>query len=98
MTTLPGGQPNNKYLYQTYAKTLYTRFWSSQLNEYFDCFYRNIYKYEYIGVFDIDELIVPTNADNWTQMLDNINVRIVFSNLLIILFNLYSNRGNSISI
>ena len=42
--------------------------------EYFDCFFRNIYKYEYIGVLDIDEVIVPTNGDNWTQMIHNIRV------------------------
>jgi hypothetical protein len=73
-STIPGGQPNHKHLYQSYAKSLGHKFFSSQIVEYFDCFFRNIYKYEYIGVFDIDELIVPTNADNWTQMIDNINV------------------------
>ena len=73
-STLPGEQPNNKYLYQRYAKELDIKFWTRELLEYSDCFLRNIHKYEYIAVFDIDEVIVPTNADNWTQMIDIINV------------------------
>ena len=45
-----------------------------QVLEYFDCFFKNMYKYQYIGVLDVDEVIVPTNGDNWTQLIDNIRV------------------------
>ena len=72
--TLPGVQTNNKYLYQKYANDLGVDFMSTEILDYFDCFFRNIHKYDYIGVFDIDELIVAKKADNWTQMIDNINV------------------------
>ncbi|XP_017850063.1 uncharacterized protein LOC108605008 [Drosophila busckii] len=44
------------------------------LNEmipYNDCFYRNMYNYDYIGVFDIDEIIMPLgNLSNWSQLID----------------------------
>jgi len=44
------------------------------LNEmipYNDCFYRNMYKYDYIGVFDIDEVIMPLkNVTNWNDLID----------------------------
>lgn len=44
------------------------------LNEmipYNDCYYRNMYKYDYIGVFDIDEIIMPLgNVTNWSDLID----------------------------
>ncbi|KAH8394440.1 hypothetical protein KR222_005709, partial [Zaprionus bogoriensis] len=44
------------------------------LNEmipYNDCFYRNMYKYDYVGVFDIDEVIMPLgNVTNWNDLID----------------------------
>ncbi|KAM8721451.1 hypothetical protein ACLKA7_007343 [Drosophila subpalustris] len=43
------------------------------LNEmipYNDCYYRNIYKYDYIGLFDIDEVIMPLgNVTNWNDLI-----------------------------
>ncbi|XP_017850064.1 uncharacterized protein LOC108605009 [Drosophila busckii] len=45
-----------------------------RLNEmipYNDCFYRNMYNYDYIGVFDIDEIIMPLgNLTSWSQLID----------------------------
>ncbi|XP_037726100.1 uncharacterized protein LOC119557420 [Drosophila subpulchrella] len=42
------------------------------LNEmipYNDCFYRNMYKYDYVGVFDIDEVIMPLgNHTTWPEL------------------------------
>ncbi|EDW07226.1 uncharacterized protein LOC6584253 [Drosophila mojavensis] len=44
------------------------------LNEmipYNDCFYRNMYKYDYIGAFDTDEVIMPLgNVTNWSDLID----------------------------
>ncbi|EDW57370.1 uncharacterized protein [Drosophila virilis] len=44
------------------------------LNEmipYNDCFYRNMYKYDYVGVFDIDEIIMPLgNVTNWSDLIE----------------------------
>ena len=74
-TTLPGEQLNIKSFYESYGQIKpLEKTWSQELIGYYDCFYKNMYKYKYIGVFDIDELIVPTNADNWTQMIDNFRV------------------------
>ena len=75
--TIPGGQPNNHYLYQMYVNSMGVRtvgFWSTENLETIECFYKNIYKYDYIGIFDSDEVIVPKKADNWTQMIKDINV------------------------
>ena len=81
--TLPGEQPNIKSFYETYGKIEpLEKTWSQEPIGYYDCFYRNIYKYKYIGVFDIDELIVPTNADNWTQIIDNLKVGFKGFNLI----------------
>ncbi|EDX00865.1 uncharacterized protein LOC6523884 [Drosophila yakuba] len=42
------------------------------LNEmipYNDCFYRNMYKFDYVGVFDIDEVIMPLgNVTTWPEL------------------------------
>ena len=92
-STLSGEQPNNMYLYQSYAKKLDFTFWSRELLEYIDCFFRNMYKYEYIGVLDIDEVIVPTNGDNWTQMIHNINVKNALNLTLIHLNYIFLNQG-----
>ncbi|EDW78307.2 uncharacterized protein Dwil_GK16241 [Drosophila willistoni] len=44
------------------------------LNEmipYNDCFYRNMYRYDYVGVFDIDEVIMPLhNVTNWSELVE----------------------------
>ncbi|XP_034652268.1 uncharacterized protein LOC117891143 [Drosophila subobscura] len=44
------------------------------LNEmipYNDCFYRNMYLYDYIGVFDIDEVIMPLgNRTTWPELIE----------------------------
>ena len=86
-TTLPGYQINNKYLYEKYTQIIGAEFWTQEFLEYNDCFYRNIHNYEYIAVFDIDEVIVPKTAYNWKQMIDQLNVCLilyeVFSDQLI---------------
>ncbi|SPP89091.1 uncharacterized protein LOC117590688 [Drosophila guanche] len=44
------------------------------LNEmipYNDCFYRNMYRYDYIGVFDTDEVIMPLgNRTTWSELIE----------------------------
>ena len=37
-----------------------------------DCLYRNLYRYRYVVVSDIDEMIVPRMNDNYSQMVDAI--------------------------
>lgn len=47
---------------------------SKILNEvlmYTDCFYRNIYRFDYIGNFDVDEVIMPLgDLHNWTALIE----------------------------
>jgi len=68
--TLPGGQPNIPGFQHIY---LYERETYKRLNELIpinDCFYKNMYSYEYIAVFDIDEVIIPVKTKDWRELLD----------------------------
>ena len=67
-TTLPGNQPNepilqNKYLKEAYYAEIYNE--DIHLN---DCFYRNIYRYEYVVNEDIDDIVMPRNG-TWFDLL-----------------------------
>ncbi len=72
--TLPDIQPNSRHLFQWYFNKIGAKFWPQELLELNDCLYRNLYQYEYLAVFDIDEIIVPKNAYNWSQMMSEIKV------------------------
>jgi hypothetical protein len=39
-----------------------------------DCFYRNLYNYEYLVTIDIDKVIVPVNAYNWSELIEKIKI------------------------
>ncbi len=43
-----------------------------------DCFYRNMYNYEYIAIFDVDEYIIPVNFYNWSQLIDEFKVNLEY--------------------
>ncbi len=72
--TLPDIQPNSRHLFQWYYTQLISKFWPQELLELNDCLYRNLYNYEYLAIFDIDEIIVPQNAYNWSQLMSEIKV------------------------
>jgi hypothetical protein len=72
--TLPDIQPNFRHLFQWYYNQIDAYFWPQELLELNDCLYRNLYKYEYLAIFDIDEIIVPQNAYNWSQLISEIKV------------------------
>ena len=57
-----------------YTKSIEDRLWSQERLELNDCFYRNVYKYNYILIVDIDEVVLPVAGYNWQDMLDNIQV------------------------
>ena len=40
-----------------------------ELVPYNDCFYRNIYRHQYIALLDIDEVIMPLKHTNWEDMM-----------------------------
>ncbi|XP_018006564.1 uncharacterized protein LOC108664482 [Hyalella azteca] len=66
--TLPGDQPN-----EPDARTRYLKedVWQKRRNElvtYNDCLYRNMYLYNFIIPLDIDEVPVPVQEKNWSDM------------------------------
>lgn len=59
--TLAGFQPNipklqNRFWYADYK---FRHRINNEKIGYNDCFYQNMYKFDYIAVFDTDEIIVP---------------------------------------
>jgi hypothetical protein len=42
-----------------------------------ECIYRLMYRAKYLVEVDIDELIVPMQADNWTAMINSIDKRVL---------------------
>ena len=69
--TLAGDQPNDPVLTNIFInqspkpqKRVHERL---QIN---DCFLRNMQKYKYIACLDIDEMIVPENFSNWSEMME----------------------------
>lgn len=74
--TLPGHQPNIPSFYHPY---FLKSPWSKHLLEdilFSDCFYRNMYNYEYVVVLDVDELIMPvgnSSLKTWSDILDKVN-------------------------
>lgn len=70
--TLPGYQPNIQGLQHLYLKSKLNNKRQNELIPYNDCLYRNMYRYEYLALLDIDELIVPTAKDNWADMMTDV--------------------------
>merc|ERR1711910_123119 len=44
----------------------------NELIPYNDCLYKNMYRYEYIALLDIDEVIVPIKHKNWEDMMEEV--------------------------
>jgi len=40
-----------------------------------DCMMRNVYRYRYTVVVDLDEIIIPRSHDNYTQLMRHINFK-----------------------
>jgi len=68
--SLPGYQPNLPVLQHLYLKSKLNNKRQNELIPYNDCLYRNIYRYEYIALLDIDEVIMPIKHDNWADMME----------------------------
>ena len=41
---------------------------------YNDCLYRNMYRYKYIALLDIDEVILPIEEHNWSDLMKNVQL------------------------
>jgi len=70
--SLPGYQPNLPYLQHMYLKSKLNNKRQNELIPYNDCLYRNIYRYEYIALLDIDEVIMPVKHNNWAEMMEEV--------------------------
>ncbi|XP_034109022.1 uncharacterized protein LOC117571126 [Drosophila albomicans] len=70
--SLGRGEPHSPRHFHHYAMS--ADGFNRILNEmipYNDCFYRNMYKYDYVGIFDIDEVIMPLhNVTNWNDLIE----------------------------
>ncbi|XP_037077783.1 uncharacterized protein LOC119098840 [Pollicipes pollicipes] len=67
--TLAGEQPNLSPLQRLYLRKKVVNRRQSELVPYNDCFYRNLYRYEYVVLLDTDEVIMPTAYISWTDLM-----------------------------
>lgn len=70
--SLPGYQPNMQMLQHLYLKSKLNNKRQNEVIPYNDCLYRNMYRYEYIALLDIDEVIMPIKQDNWEDMMKDV--------------------------
>jgi len=70
--SLPGYQPNIQVLQHLYLKSKTNNKRQNELIPYNDCLYRNMYRYEYIALLDIDEVIMPIEEDNWSDLMKKV--------------------------
>jgi len=70
--TLPSNQPNLPFIQTLYLKNNALNQWQNEIVPYNDCFYRNMYRFKYIAILDIDEVIVPTKHDSWSAMMEDL--------------------------
>lgn len=73
--SLPGYQPNMPNLQHLYLKRRLNNKRQNELIPYNDCLYRNMYRYEYIALLDIDEVILPKQHSDWFGMMEEIIVK-----------------------
>ncbi|QQP41199.1 Putative LOC100164358 [Caligus rogercresseyi] len=57
------------HLQHLYLKSKLTNKRQNELIPYNDCLYRNMYRYEYIALLDIDEVITPIKHSSWSEMM-----------------------------
>jgi len=70
--SLPGYQPNLPILQHMYLKSKLNNKRQNELIPYNDCLYRNMYRFEYIALLDIDEVIMPLKHNNWDDMMKEV--------------------------
>lgn len=70
--TLPGNQPNLPGFRHLYLKNKLTHKRQNELVPYNDCLYRNLFSYNYLALLDIDEVIMPLQHANWSQLMAEI--------------------------
>lgn len=77
--TLPGFQANFPTSYESYFGGSLDRQMLFETILFNDCFYRNLYKFEWMAVLDIDEIIMPVgNLRKWNDILQSVNETIPY--------------------
>ena len=71
--TLPGDQANIELVYDWYISRMANQFGSQATIELNDCLYRNLYRHDYLMNMNINQMILPQQHSNWSQMIDYIN-------------------------
>ena len=71
---ISGYQPNIHGLQHLYLKKKRNNKRQNELIPYNDCLYRNMYRYKYIALLDIDEVILPIEEDNWSDLMKNVHL------------------------
>jgi len=72
-TTLVGEEVNAPYFQHLFLTNLtWQEKWINEVIQVNDCFYKNMYKYDYITPFDTDEVIVPNEEFNWTSLMKTV--------------------------
>ncbi|CAL8071187.1 unnamed protein product [Orchesella dallaii] len=72
-TSLPGELPNHPQLRHLYIRGKKSDKRLTELIPYNDCILRNMYDYKYVAVLDTDEIIMPTEERNWTDLIKIVN-------------------------
>jgi hypothetical protein len=67
--TLPGHQPNMPVLQHLFLKRKMTHKRQNEVIPYNDCLYRNMYRFRYVALLDVDEVIVPAQHRTWADMM-----------------------------
>ena len=70
--TLPGEQPNLPGFRHLFLKNRLTSKRQNELIPYNDCLYRNLHSFRYLVLLDIDEIIMPLNHGNWSNLMTEV--------------------------
>ncbi|XP_062713350.1 uncharacterized protein LOC134290268 [Aedes albopictus] len=72
--TLPGGQPNVPGFQHLFLSKKTTHKRQNELIPYNDCLYKNMYKYDFIALLDIDEVIMPKLDEDrtWNDLMERV--------------------------
>jgi hypothetical protein len=69
--TLGGNEPNSVNFQHLHLYKEGRNWYQRSIHELIsmnDFFYKNMYKYDYLSPFDLDEMIVPVKQDNWYDL------------------------------
>jgi hypothetical protein len=73
--TLPGSQPNSLRARKAFLEQKIDSRRQNEVIPYNDCLYENINLYEYVVLLDIDEIIMPLQHHNWSQLIKTFTQR-----------------------